>query len=242
VVRTLLIFFSIFETAVATTFNPVTPKELIEYSDAIFKGTFLKKKSYQIEDGSIATEMTFAVDAEIGLMSDQTNQSEVTVWYPGGRVKDKTEKIEGTPQWIPGEKAIIMAKVQKDDRLWGVSLALGTFRVIKMNQREMVINSVFPQNKSLSSWDWARWQNEIKIYKQDTIKQVDSDKYLVESQKQNNYLPKANRSDGKKRSIASLEKKSENGEYEGELNPIGLLVVLAIMGLFSGFSARKKKH
>jgi hypothetical protein len=242
----LVVFFvfllSICERLEATSFQPVSPYQLIKSSDVIVKGTFLKQKYHELPDGKLATEMIFLVEAEVGLhfeaMSDP-DMVEVSIWYPGGRKGDRVEKVEGTPRWMPGEQALVLAKSLDDQRLWGLSLSLGSFKLIKLHQREFAINNVYPQDPLMSSWDWARWQSQVKLVKDQQFRRLQSDKYVLNLQHQKEFRPQFE-TEGKKRSIASLSKSEDNNEHEG-MQPVGLLLLLAFMGFVSRIFYRRKR-
>ncbi len=73
----------------ATTFQIQQVDQQLRSADGLFIGHYLKKKYVQLEDGSIATQMVFRMQREIGLQSDLLGMDEVFIHYPGGKWKDK---------------------------------------------------------------------------------------------------------------------------------------------------------
>ncbi len=228
----------------ATSFQPVSNQAMIQEADIIVKGTYISKNYQRLEDGKIATELIFEVQSEYGLNSKEIKIEEVSIYYPGGKIGDVIQQIEGIPEFLPGQKSLILARVLDDGRVWGLSLGLGTYHVVKMGSKEMLINSIFPSDALMSSWDWEYFQDKVKKIKSEKMNHLYLDKYSDENQRTSlNMNDKSVAEEGKNRSIASINYKGENrAKEENESQSFGLIFLLGILGGLSGFMARQKRR
>ena len=69
---------------------------------------------------------------------------EVIVHYPGGKLNDKHMKVEGVPEFTPGEKVLLFIK-SVNNRYWGMNLGFGSFRVINYGKEIILVNYILTQ-------------------------------------------------------------------------------------------------
>lgn len=223
-----ILSFLVTTTCFATTFLRVNVDQQIEQSDSIFIGHFLSQKSIRVEDGTLATQMTFQLTKEYGLNSELFGLEEILVHYPGGSLDDETVRIDGVPQFNVGEKVALLAKTI-DNRLWGFNLALGSFRIINYGNETLLVNGVFPNDREVSQIKIDAFERKVKSIKGSSLKVVKSLD-----------VPVRPASQGKNRSIASIESPEENElEESSRPNNFWLLAFLAIAGAVGGL---KKKN
>jgi len=192
----------------ATTFQPVPIEKLIQPADAILVGDFLSSKTVELEDGTLATEARFKIEKETGLDAEDFGLTEIKVFYPGGKLHDRVQMIDGAPQFISGEKNVVFLNQHEDGRLWVQGLAMGTFKVVKIGQQTLLINSVFPSHPELSRQDMDKFLRKVSNLKAKPLKAVYSDKYTHELEKDRLRTVADER--GNSRSIASTSEDKDN--------------------------------
>lgn len=224
-----LLTFLVTSVSFATTFLPVAVDDQISEADGILIGHFLHQQSVRIEDGTIATQMTFKLSKEYGLASDLFGLEEILVHYPGGSLDGETVMIDGVPRFTVGEKVALLAR-NIDNRLWGLNLALGSFRIVNYGNETLLVNEIFPQDRRLSQIKLTEFENKVKTIKGSSLKVVKS---LEVSPGQ--------RTQGKNRSIASISTPEENESVESVMpNNFWLLAFFAVAGAVAGL--RKKNR
>lgn len=198
----------------------VSVDEQLMEADSIFIGHFLESRSVLIEEEQIATQMVFKLTKEFGLNSDLFGLEEIFVHYPGGSWEGQTLAIEGVPSFNVGEKVVILAR-NIENRLWGLNLALGSFRVVNYGKETLLINGVFTDDPLVSQLLLEEFEGKVKSIKGMSLKTVQA---LPES-----ILDQSNQ--GKKRSIASVVTPEENKlEEPARPTTFWLLAFLAISG------------
>lgn len=222
----------------ATTFQAVPMEKMIQPADAILLGDFLKSSTVVLEDGTVATEARFKIDKELGLDADEFGLSEVKVFFPGGKLKDREVLIEGAPSFVPGEKNVLMLTQAEDGRLWIQGLAMGTFKVVRLGQKTVLMNPVFPSDADLSRVEMSRFLRMVAAIKDQPLKEVYSDKYVRELQKDSQRTVAVEA--GNSRSIASQSQRQENGPVPNVMNSFWLLMIFGFIGAFATWVQRKK--
>lgn len=222
----------------ATTFQPIPLEKMIQPADAILLGDFLRSTTVVLEDGTLATEARFKIDKEVGLDADEFGLTEIKVFYPGGRSKERELRVEGAPSFVPGEKNVLMLSQADDGRLWVQGLAMGTFKVVRLGQKTVLMNAVFPADSVLSRVEMSRFQRLVASLKGQPLKEVYSDKYVRELQK--DAQRPAGLEGGNSRSIASQAQRSENGSAPNVMNTFWLLMIFGFIGAFATWQQRKK--
>jgi hypothetical protein len=230
-------FFAI--SAWATSFQVVPLDKLLTPADAILLGDYLNSKSVELEDGMIATEAVFKIEKELGLDAEDFGLSEIKVYYPGGKVGDKVVSIEGTPQFISGEKSLLLLTNGPDGRIWVQGLAMGTFKVVRVGKKSLLINSVFPGSPELSQIEITQFMRKVSAVKGENLKEINSDKYVRESEKQRS-LQVASKAQGNSRSIASARDNTENRTEPNLMNSFWLVTILGFLGALTTWWGRKK--
>lgn len=221
--------------AEATTFQPVELEKMLHSSDAVMIGDYLGAKTVQLEDGSLATENRFRIERETGLEAREHGFSDVLVYYPGGVVGDSAQHVVGAPQFITGEKNVLVLKALPDGRLWVQGLALGTFKVVQIGPRLMAINPVFPTHHGLSL-PLDVFQRRVAEVKGRSMVAVVSDKYVLELAKERGWRPQGN-----SRSVASVKGAADNNREPNVLDSFWLITMLASMGVLAAFW-RTRRH
>jgi hypothetical protein len=220
----------------ATVFQLQPVEKQVREADGIFVGHYLRKKSIRLEDGSLATQMIFKMSRETGLQSDLFGMDEVIVHYPGGTVGDETVRVDGVPEFVSGENVVLMIK-SNQDRFWGLNLGFGTFKVVNYGKEKMIINTLFPGDRTVGQMKLEEFERLVKATKGSSLRDVAAPVYPTET---SGYRDPASAAPvaGKNRSIASNSDQGENGDGQG-MNPLWLVLTLAAMGgLFRLFRQR----
>lgn len=223
----------------ATTFQPLPVEKLIAPADAILLGDFLNSKTVELEDGTLATEARFKIEKEFGLDAEDFGLSEIKVFYPGGKRGDKIVTVEGAPSFVPGEKNVVLLSLQADGRLWVQGLAMGTFKVVRLGEKTMLINSVFPSNPEISRQELGKFLRKVSDIKGKSLKEIHSDKYVLESQKERSRQVSSSPK-GNSRSIASVEDGMENKSELNVMNSFWLVMILGFLGALVTWWGRQK--
>ena len=214
----------------ATTFTRVSVEEQLDEADGIFIGHFLEQKSLVVEDGSIATQMTFRLSKEYGLDSQLFGLEEIFVHYPGGTWEGESLVVEGVPQFNSGERVVILAK-NIDNRLWGLNLALGSYRVINYGNETLLVNGVFPNDPKVSQIKVSDFEHKVKRIKGLNLKVV-----------KRHELEKVQQNQGKNRSIASIAGPEENDlEESSRSETFWPLICLAVVGAIGSYRVKKRR-
>jgi hypothetical protein len=216
----------------AASFQAVSLEKLLNSSDVIVVGDFLRSKSVIMEDGLVATEALFKVEKESGLDAEDFGLSEIKVYYPGGVGANVGTRVEGAPEFVAGEKNIVLLKQHDDGRLWVQSMALGTFKLVKIGTKTLAVNSVFPHHSELSNLEFHQFQKTVNKLKSKPLKDVLSDKYFSELKKsQSRHYSSSSTVSGNSRAIASKPVLSDNNQESQTLGHVWLLGILALMGV-----------
>lgn len=212
----------------ATVFQKQPVSRQIKESDGIVVGHFLRKKYIKLDDGNVATQMIFKMNKETGMQSDLFGMNEIIIHYPGGKLDEKVVRVDGVPEFVPGENIVLMVK-SFDDRYWGMNLAFGTFRVINYGKEKLIVNSVFPEDRNVGQMKLEDFEKEVKRIKGSGLKVVFAPDYHPESiGKEHGRFP-ASVEKGKNRAIASDTHEEENSDGAGP-STVWLIFVLAAMG------------
>ncbi len=222
-------FLSISSTLYATTFMRTSIDNQLKEADSVFIGHFLEQRSVQVEDGQVATQMVFKLSKEFGLNSELFGLEEILVHYPGGTWEGQTVAVDGVPTFSSGEKVVIMAK-NIDNRLWGLNLALGSFKLINYGKETLLVNQVFPKDPKVSQIRLIDFEMKVKGVKGSSLKTVRS----LENHE------KAKKAQGKNRSIASIDESLDNSEEaSSQSSTFWLLVSLGIAGALAGYRVQR---
>lgn len=219
----------IFASAWATTFEPIPLEKLAQSADAVVIGDFLNSKTIVLEDGLVATEALFKIEKELGVDAEEFGLTEVKVYFPGGVTDKSGLKVEGAPQFVPGEKRALLLTQHTDSRLWIQGMALGTFKVLKIGNKTLVVNSVFPSYSELSNIEISLFQRKISVVKDRPFKEVFVDKYYNEFKKSKTRF--VSQKDGNSRSIASNLDTPENNSNSQTMSSFWLLALLGVLGV-----------
>lgn len=229
--RSLLMLFLVLlpATVIGTTFIQVPVEEQIQEADGLIQGHFLKKNSIKLENGMIATQMHFELKKEVGLNSDFFGLKEVIVHYPGGILEDESTRVEGVPEFVEGEKVLLLLK-NKNNRFWGLNLSYGSFKVVNFGRSTMVMNYLFPEQANAGQLKLEHFERIVRDIKGSSFKVVQNQTQVEE---------KVAESSGQNRSIASIEEQGENKESRPERPVFWLIAFLSLMGGLYRWSQRQ---
>ncbi len=235
-IKLFLILFSI--PVHATVFQMQPVEQQVKEADGIVVGHFLRKKYVKLEGGGTATQMIFKMKQEIGMQSDLFGVDEIIVHYPGGKLGDEIVKVEGVPEFVPGENVVIMIKSYRD-RFWGMNLGFGTFKVVNYGQNRMIVNTLFPEDRRVGQMKFEDFEKTIKQIRGGSLKVVTSQLYPSEIDKTAQSRSPASSPEGKNRAIASQSEQVENGMSHG-VSTLWLVSILALMGGIFRFLRQKE--
>lgn len=216
----------------ATTFQLQTVDQQIAEADGIMMGHFLRKKSIQLENGTVATQMVFKINREYGLQSDQFGMDEVIVHYPGGKIGGVTKVVEGVPSFVSGERVALLIR-SVENRFWGLNLAMGAYKEINYGKEIMLVNSLVPHDQRVGQIRLDDFEKSVKNIKGAGLKIV-LNPALIEDP--NSDRAPASLTEVKTRSIASKTDKGESEEPQPSISTFWLVAVLAFLGGIFRFS------
>lgn len=219
-----------------TTFRVQGLEQQLNEAHGVLVGHYLREQSVRLENGRIATQKIFQVEREFGLQSDLLGMKEVIIHYPGGQVGDEHVVIQGVPKFIPGEKVVILTK-SHNNRFWGLNLGMGTFRVINYGEKDIMVNSLFPNHPKLGQYPLSELDPLIREIKRSELKIVLQKVYPVENMALSPERSPASTSERKIRSIASEADEGDNNSA-GSLGTFWLLALLAFLGVSYRFIHR----
>lgn len=219
-----------------TTFRVQGLEQQISEAHGVLVGHFLREQSVRLDSGRIATQKIFQVEREFGLQSDLLGMKEVIVHYPGGKMDDEEVVIQGVPKFIAGEKVVILTK-SHNNRFWGLNLGMGTFRVINYGDKDIMVNSLFPNHPKLGQYPLKELEPLIREIKRSDLKVVSQKVYPTEKMIIPDGRAPASVSEGKIRSIASEADEGDNNSA-GSLGTFWLLALLAFLGVSYRFIHR----
>lgn len=228
--------------AYGTTFKPVPYEHLIRSADAIVSGIYLDKKTIELDNGQLATQMSVKLEQSSGFAPLGADSREVLIHYPGGETHKSAQHVEGVPHFQIGERVLITLRELEDGRMWGQSLGLGSYKIVKIGEENFLINSIFPKNSLISGVNLKKFNEKVYQIKSEKMKMVHSDKYSRNFKKE--YFQSVKQSKQKViRSIASSSlggnlKKVEDHEKR---SPFWLIFLLSLMGLITSIVAVKRK-
>lgn len=222
--------------AMATTFRAQPIENQIQEASGLFQGNYLKKKTIQLEDGRLATQMFFKMNQEAGLQSDFYGMDEVIVHYPGGSLNDKHVRVDGVPEFVPGEKVLIFIR-NIENRYWGLNLGYGAFRVINYGKDVMLVNYIFPNHPQVGQVSFEHFEQLVKDIKGVNLTVV----HALEQpgQTETETVQRMPASEGQNRAIASKPEALENEEARPNVHVFWLIAFLGLAGGLFRLNNRK---
>jgi hypothetical protein len=211
----------------ATTFNPLPVETQLSEADGVFLGHYLRKKTVELENGKIATQMIFKMNKEYGLQSELLGQEEIIIHYPGGKTPEKTILVEGVPKFVQGEKVLIFTK-SIDNRNWGLNLGLGVYKIINYGKETLMINHQFPQHPVVGQVPLTKFESHLREVKKASFKDVYSYQEIGPYEQMRS--PASSYSSTPKRVPASENSDEDVAHPRSE----SVWVFLIVMGLFGG--------
>lgn len=222
------LFFIISLPVMATTFQLQTVEQQIGEADGIMMGHYLRQKTIQLENQSLAIQMVFKINREYGLQSEQFGMDEVIVHYPGGKLGGLRTVVDGVPEFVPGEKVVLFIR-SVENRFWGMNLAMGAFREVSYGKDILLVNALVPHDTRVGQIHLEDFEKSVKNIKGSNLKTVMTPNPLIVPGSQSTRVP-AGASEGKNRSIASRSEKGENEDTQSGITNFWLIGVLAFLG------------
>jgi hypothetical protein len=210
----------------ATVFSIQPIERQLKEADAIIEGFFLGEQTVELENGKLATKMTFKINKEWGLKSHLFEMDEVFIHYPGGKLGDRQVMFQGVPNFVTGERVVILAK-NLDNRFWGLNLGLGSFKVVSFNHIPVLMNSLFPGDRRVSQISLDDFETTVREIKSESPKSPRLDH--IETDSQLGRIP-ASIEREKSRTLASTRHSRENNEDQSNLGIFWLIALFAILG------------
>ena len=220
----------------ATTFKAQPIENQILESDGVFLGNYLKSKTIKLENGSLATQMVFKMSREVGLQSDLFGMDEIIVHYPGGKLDDLTVKVDGIPEFVPGEKVLLFLK-NIENRYWGMNLGFGSFRIVNYGKETVLVNYIYPHDPQIGQVNYRYFEKALKEIKKTSFKTVYAPQYPTSPDQQASGRSPA--SEGQIRTIASKSDQIDNKEDRPNMNMLWLISLLGISGGIFRLSRRR---
>lgn len=233
-----LCLFTITLSLHATNFKPQPIEQQIKESDGLFQGNYLKSKTVELEDGTVATQMFFKMSKEVGLQSDFFGMDEVIIHYPGGKLKDKHVKVDGVPKFVQGEKVLLFIRSIKN-RYWGMNLGFGSYRIINYGNQTVLINYIFPQHPQIGQVSLQHFEAAVKKIKGTSLKVVHTIEYPTTPDQEITQRMPASEIEGQNRAIASKTDQLDNQADQPSLSIFWLVLALGITGGLFRMSHRK---
>ena len=213
----------------ATVFQIQSVDQQIQESDGIIIGNYLHSKTIKLENGTIATQMIFRMSKEIGMQSELFGMDEIIVHYPGGVIGDEHVVVEGVPRFVAGENVVIMIR-NDQERFWGMNLGFGSFKVINYGHEKMIVNTIFPNDRTAGQMRMEDFEKAIINKKKTGLKTVTTTSYTTNSNRILTTRRPASLEEGKERAVASISEEEENIKSQTELTTVWLILFLAILG------------
>lgn len=238
----LLIFFSI--TTHATVFMKQTVAEQVQDADGIVLGHYLKSKTVELEDGSLATQVIIKMTQEMGMQSDFLKMDEIIVHYPGGTKDGRTVRVDGVPRFVEGEKVAIMIK-NTEDRYWGMNLGMGAFKIIKYGKENILVNTVFPEDKKIGQISLEEFETTVRKVKGTDLRFVYSPIEIPSTSSSNSERKPASvekEEMGKNRTIASEAEELQNQENKSAIEMGWFVAILALLGGYYQLKRKGNNH
>jgi hypothetical protein len=222
-------FFCLISLSVsATTFQVQPVERQIQEADGIIQGHFLRSKTIELENGSLATQMIFKMTKETGLQSELFGLDEVIIHYPGGAKGDQIVRVDGVPEFLGGEKVVLfISNVQ--NRYWGMNLGFGSFKVVNYGRQTILVNSLFPEHPKVGQVGLEYFEKAVKDIRGSSFKVVQVQHYPTIPQTEGR-APASLDTEGQNRSLASNSEESEN---DGS-SPVTMYWLIALLGFTGG--------
>lgn len=222
----LLVLFS--TSAIATSFAPVTIKKQISEANGIIVGEAISVNSERELDGRIYTRVFIKADKWLGA---NVENDHIEVYYPGGKVGDEVYKIMGAPEFIVGEKVVLLTK-KKQDKNYVLNLGLGKFSIKNLGRTQLMVNQIFPNLPEVGQMKLDNFFELAQDLKGKKFSERFKNKYELNIEKQTTM-----RSSSLSRSIASVESAKE--KERNKLPDYWLVIILGVCGV--GYSLFRKK-
>lgn len=215
----------------ATTFTPVTIKKQISQSHGVIKGEVSLVESFKRENGEIVTKVELYTDKWIGV---DTDNNLVSVYYPGGRVGDEVQLIEGSPRFELGESVVLFTK-EINGQHWVQNLGLGKFSVKRVGSNYIMVNQIFPKIVNVGQLSLESFYNLTQRLKNTKFKERIKDKYELNKEKQARAHMQRSKT---KRSIASVTPSKDEAE---KFEIFWLILILGALGLLFRIKVNKSQ-
>jgi hypothetical protein len=220
----------------ATVFRPMSIREQLREASGFVYGEVLVSESLRDKNGQIITKVTLKANKWLGKLRPSSDKLEV--YFPGGKMGSRVQKVHGAPKLVPGEKVVLLTQFNQGKN-WVLNLGLGKFSVKRIGAHEIIINQIFPGKPDIGQIALADFFKMAEHIKQKKISVRFKNKYEIISDKEfyahtNN---KEDKSTGRK--IASIEE--ENTRSSNKLETYWLVLILGFLGLFVAFMRKRTR-
>ena len=205
-----------------TTFVPISIKTQINEANSIVYGEVLSKEPETNEEGLVVTKFVLKLDRWIGL--ENFEGKELSVFTPGGKLKEQVVEIPGAAKMNLGEKVMLLLGKDETENYWVKNLGLGKYSAKKIGNGIVLVNQVFPMDPKIGQIRMERFVGLAERLKKQEFKVRFKDKYEIQAEKQVKYRKLTK---GKGRNIASVEA-SEHAN--SKMNALWLVLILGLLG------------
>jgi hypothetical protein len=109
----------------ATILVPMSDEDLVATSDVIVVGTVTALATALLAEGRVVTRITLGVERAL----KGSPGASLVVTEPGGTIGGRAVVVQGAPEWVRGERALVFLRVRRDGSLSTNALALGKYRI-----------------------------------------------------------------------------------------------------------------
>lgn len=210
----------------STTFVPLSIKKQIKHSDGVLQGEVISISS-ENDGEKIITKVTVLANKWIGLNPEENF---LEIYYPGGEIGDRANKVSGSPKFEIGENIIVFTKEQ-NGRNWINNLGLGKFSMKRVGDQNIMINQIFPGMPQVGQMTVNKFYDLSEWVKKEKFQNRYKDKYEINSERQ---VRVNSRKPGRK--IASI---SNDELAKNKIPAYWLVLIFGFLGV--GFSVIRNR-
>lgn len=220
----------------ATVFRPMTIREQLQESSGFVYGEVLANESLRDKNGQIITKITLRANKWLGKLHPSSDKLEV--YFPGGQIGSRVQKVHGAPRLVLGEKVVLLTHFN-EEKNWILNLGLGKFSVKRIGTHEIIINQIFPGKPNIGQIALSDFFKMAEHVKQKKISVRFKDKYEIINDKEFYAHTNYKKEERNGRKIASI--KDENINSSNKLEPYWLVLILGLLGLFVAFMRKRTR-
>lgn len=216
----ILLLILMISSAYGTTFRPLTVKSQVNEADNVYIGEVVSVSS-DFEGSEIISKVFLKLDKWHG---ENVEHGHVEVYFPGGKVGDFVQNVEGSAAFEVGEKVALMSKTI-EGRSWVMNLGLGKFSVKTIGNSYLLVNQIFPRHPSVGQIKLDRFESLVSSVKEVKLNKRFKNKYEITNSKSYKVQKTKTR---RGRRIASLNRESSKKEKPSSLWLVFILLLLGV--------------